>query len=64
LESLGKVIDPDAESITLISREIFEMLPDGFHCISRGTHLVKGKHESLEVYQLVDRPKDVARSTI
>lgn len=64
LESLGKVIDPDAESITLISREIFEMLPDVFHCISRGTHLVKGKHEGLEVYQLVDRPKDVARSTV
>ncbi|QOG20191.1 MULTISPECIES: adenylate/guanylate cyclase domain-containing protein [Bradyrhizobium] len=64
LESLGKVIDPDAESITLISREIFEMLPDGFHCISRGMHLVKGKHESLDVYQLVDRPKDVARSTV
>jgi adenylate cyclase len=53
LESLGKVIDPDAESITLISREIFEMLPDGFRCTSRGTHLVKGKHEALEVYQLV-----------
>jgi adenylate cyclase len=64
LESLGKVIDPDAESIALISRQIYEMLPDGFHCISRGTHLVKGKHEGLEVYQLVDRPKDIARNAI
>jgi len=62
LESLGKVIEPDAESITLISREIFELLPDGFHCINRGTHLVKGKHEGLEVYQLVGRPQDIARS--
>ncbi|MCP4616446.1 MAG: adenylate/guanylate cyclase domain-containing protein [Bradyrhizobium sp.] len=53
LESLGKVIDPDAESITLISREIFQMLPEGFRCTNKGTHLVKGKHESLEIYQLV-----------
>jgi adenylate cyclase len=53
LESLGKVIDPDAESITLISREIFDALPDGFHLVSRGTHLVKGKHDGLDVYQLV-----------
>lgn len=64
LESLGKVIDPDAKSITLISREIFEMLPVGFHCIYRGTHLVKGKHEGLEVYQLVDRPENVAHSAV
>jgi adenylate cyclase len=64
LESLGKVIDPDAESITLISREIFEALPNGFHCISRGTHLVKGKHDSLEVYQLVGRPKGVASPSV
>ena len=63
LESLGKVVDPDAESITLISREIFEMLPDGFHCISQGTHQVKGKLEGLEVYQLVDRTRAPAHST-
>lgn len=63
LEGLGKVINPNAESITLISREIFEGLPDGFHCISRGTHLVKGKQEGLEVYQLVERPGNIPRST-
>ena len=61
LESLGKVVDPDAESIALISREIFEALLDGFQCVSRGTHLVKGKNDSLEVYQLTDGPKAVAR---
>ena len=55
LESLGKAVDPDAESIALVSREIFEALPEGFHLISRGTHFVKGKHEGLEVYQLVGK---------
>jgi len=64
LESLGKVIDPDAESITLISREISEALPDGFQLISCGTHLVKGKHDGLDVYQLVSRPKGVASPTV
>jgi adenylate cyclase len=64
LESLGKVVDPDAESITLISRNIHEMLPGGFRCISRGTHLVKGKHEGLDVYQLIGGPKPIAPDTI
>ena len=52
LETLGKVIDPDAESIVLLSREIVEALPTGFQLMDRGTHTVKGKHESLRVYQL------------
>ena len=63
LESLGKAIDPDAESITLISREVFEALPKGFHLISRGSHLVKGKQDGLDVYQLVGRPDAVASDT-
>ena len=53
LESLGKSVDPDAEAITLVSRTVFEALPDGFDFVSRGSHLVKGKHDSLEVYQLL-----------
>lgn len=52
LESLGKMVDPDAESIVLVSREIVEVLPTGFQLMDRGTHTVKGKHESLRVYQL------------
>ncbi len=59
LESLGKVIDPDAESITLVSREVFEALPMGFHLISKGKHLVKGKQDGLDVYQLVGKPNGV-----
>ena len=64
LESLGKSIDPDAESITLVSREVFKALPDGFHLVSRGSHLVKGKHDGLDVYQLVGRPKGAAGEPI
>ena len=53
LESLGKTVDPNAEAITLVSREIFASVPPGFQFIERGTHLVKGKQERLDVYQLV-----------
>ena len=53
LESLGKTIDPNAEAITLVSREIYASVPTDFQFIERGTHLVKGKQESLDVYQLV-----------
>jgi adenylate cyclase len=56
LESLGKTVDPDAEAIVLVSREIFAAAPAGFRFIERGSHLVKGKHDSIEVYQLVGRP--------
>ena len=63
LESLGKAIDPDAESMTLISREVFEALPKGFQLISRGSHLVKGKQDGLDVYQLVGRLEAVASAT-
>jgi adenylate cyclase len=53
LESLGKTIDPDAEAIALVSEEIFAAAHDGFRFIERGEHLVKGKQESLKVFQLV-----------
>ncbi len=53
LESLGKIVDPDAESIALLSREIVEALPTDIRLMDRGTHMVKGKHEGLRVYQLL-----------
>ena len=53
LESLGKSVDPDAELITLVSRTVFDALPHGFDLVSRGSRVVKGKHERLEVYQLL-----------
>ena len=52
LESLGKIVDPSAEAIVLVSQEIFAAAGAGFHFIKRGAHLVKGKQESIEVYQL------------
>jgi adenylate cyclase len=56
LEALGKTVDPAADTIVLISREVLEALPDGFEVVDRGTHQVKGKHDPLAVYQLVDGP--------
>jgi adenylate cyclase len=53
LESLGKAIDPDAEAIALVSEEIFAAAHNGFQFIERGEHQVKGKQESLKVFQLV-----------
>ena len=47
LESLGKTLDPNAETIVLISGEIAEALPPGFQLIDQGPHLVKGKREPL-----------------
>jgi hypothetical protein len=41
----------------LASREIFAAAPTGFQFIERGSHLVKGKQESLEVYQLIGGPE-------
>jgi adenylate cyclase len=58
LEGLGKTVDPQAEVIVLISRQIMESLPPGFEILSRGSHTVKGKHESLEVYQLIAGPTE------
>jgi adenylate cyclase len=57
LESLGKTIDPNAEAIALVSEEIFAASADGFQFIERGAHLVKGKQESLKVFQLIGEPE-------
>jgi adenylate cyclase len=60
LESLGKTVDPGAEAIVLVSREIFLAAPAGFEFIEHGSHSVKGKHERIEVYQLVGGPHGTA----
>ncbi len=52
LESLGKSIDPNAEVIVLVSRDVFAAAGPGFHFAERGAHQVKGKQASIEVYQL------------
>jgi adenylate cyclase len=51
LESLGKTVSSDAEAIVLVSADIVAAAP-GFHFIERGTHLVKGKEQSLDVFEL------------
>jgi adenylate cyclase len=60
LESLGKTVDPDAETVVLVSQEAFAAAGPGFRFIERGAHLVKGKQESIEVYQLVGSPEGAA----
>jgi adenylate cyclase len=62
LESLGKTIDPDAEAIALVSEEIFAAVRGGFQFVERGNHLVKGKQESLKVFQLIGDQGDGSRS--
>ena len=62
LESLGKTIDPDAEAIALVSEEIFAAARSGFQFVERGNHLVKGKQESLKVFQLIGDQGDGSRS--
>src|ERR1700683_5188945 len=54
LESLGKDVDPDAEAIVLVSADVVVAAP-GFRFVERGTHLVKGKQQSLDVYQLTGK---------
>jgi adenylate cyclase len=61
LESLGKTIDPDAEAIALVSEEIFAAARGGFQFVERGNHLVKGKQESLKVFQLIGDQGDGSR---
>ncbi len=51
-ETLGKIVNPDANSIVLLSRGIVESLPTGFKLRDQGTHMVKGRHEAIRVYQL------------
>jgi adenylate cyclase len=51
LESLGKTVSPDAEAIVLVSGDVVTAAPD-FRFVERGTHLVKGKEQSLDVYEL------------
>jgi adenylate cyclase len=54
LEALGKEIGPDAESIVLMSDATRDGLGDGFEMIHVGRCQVKGKHEPVDVFQLLD----------
>lgn len=63
LESLGKAVDPQAEVIILISRQVMENLSDGFRLLDRGTQMVKGKHDAMEVFQLLGERTEEATPT-
>lgn len=62
LESLGKTVDPDSEAVVLVSHDVAAAAPE-FQFVARGTHLVKGKQEGLDVYQLAGAPDGSARKT-
>jgi adenylate cyclase len=53
LEGLGKEVDPDAEVTILISSVTRAQLPVEFKTAAVGSHLVKGKSERIDVYQLL-----------
>jgi len=53
LEALGKEVDPDAEVTILISSATRAQLPVEFKSAAVGSHLVKGKSERIDVYQLL-----------
>jgi len=53
LESLGKTVAADEEVVVLISRQVSERLTGDYRLIDRGSHVVKGKHEALAVYELM-----------
>ena len=53
LESLGKEVDPPAETIVLISEASKNGLDDTFELTRAGRFRVKGKQKELEVYRVV-----------
>ncbi len=53
LEGLGKEVDPDAEVTILISSTTRAQLPGEFTTVAAGSHLVKGRSERIDVYQLL-----------
>ncbi len=52
LESLGKELQPEAETSILISSETRELLGADFNTTDRGVHALKGKSEGLRVFDL------------
>ncbi len=53
LESLGKEIAPEAESITLISEQVKAEIGDAFHVEMAGSFRMKGKQQEVAVYRLI-----------
>ncbi|MBB3066155.1 adenylate/guanylate cyclase domain-containing protein [Limibacillus halophilus] len=55
LEGLGKIVNPQAESIVLVSENIADSLTADFSLEDKGMQRVKGKLEELRVYELLRR---------
>jgi adenylate cyclase len=52
LESLGKEVDPDAETVILVSRETRDALKGGLEADELGEFHVKGRQKPMTVYRL------------
>jgi adenylate cyclase len=59
---LARPSTPDAEAIALVSEEVVAAALDGFQFIERGEHVVKGKQQSLKVFQLIGAQEGGSRS--
>jgi adenylate cyclase len=55
LEALGKEIDPEAESIVLVSGTTKSGMDDTFELTDAGRFKVKGKQEELEVFRIISQ---------
>ncbi len=55
LEGLGKGVAPDTEVTILISSTTRSQLPVAFKTAVAGPHLVKGKAERIDVYQMLEQ---------
>ena len=56
LEALGKEVDPDAESIVLVSRAVWDRVGEDMNFDNIGQMKVKGRQSEIEVYRLVSAP--------
>ena len=60
LEALGKEVDPEAESIVLVSRSTKDGLDNSFNLTKAGRFRVKGKQTELGAYRIVSRYDNIA----
>ncbi|MGI9393386.1 MAG: adenylate/guanylate cyclase domain-containing protein [Boseongicola sp.] len=56
LEALGKEVDPDAESIVLVSRSVRDSVGDEMKFDEIGQMKVKGRQGEIDVYRLAEVP--------
>jgi len=56
LEALGKEVDPNVESIVLVSRSVRDTVGEKLKFDEIGQMKVKGRQGEIEVFRLAERP--------